>query len=188
MADVGSTLERVMRDAGPRLAAFGFVLTGSQSDAEELVQDAIVKTFVRRPRLTSVPAAEQYVRRAMRTLVIDRARKQQRFRAFAARQHPEAQVHPDGVRAISDRVEVERALGQLTPQQRVAVALRYWDDMTVPEIAHAMRVRPGTVKRYLFDAAASLRPVLGEHTDDSLDDADLDHQVRIVDPRSRRRL
>lgn len=187
MADVGSTLERVMRDAGPRLAAFGFVLTGSQADAEELVQEAIVKTFVRRPRLTSVPAAEQYVRQAMRTLTIDRARKQQRFRAFASREHPEALVQPDGVRAISDRVEVERALAQLTARQRVAVALRYWDDMTVPEIAHAMRVRPGTVKRYLFDAAASLRPVLGEHSDEALTGADLDDQVRVVDPRAGRR-
>jgi hypothetical protein len=37
-----------------------------------------------------------------------------------------------------------------------------------------MRVKPGTVKRYLYDAAEVLRPLLGEHTE--LDDA----EIRVV--------
>lgn len=163
--DVAETLERVTRHSGPRLSAFGFVLTGSQIDAEELVQEAIVKTLVRRPRLTDVASAEQYVRLAMRTLVIDRARKEARFRSFAQRQQPEGEL-PDQVQAISDRVAVSRALLGLTAQQRVAVALRYWDDMTVTEVASAMRLKPGTVKRYLHDAAETLRPLLGEHVEE----------------------
>ena len=175
MPDVGEMLEHVTLEAGPRLAAFGFVLTGSQTDAEELVQEAIVKVLVRRPRLTHVAAAEQYVRLSMRTLVIDKARKAARFRKFAV-SNQRVETETDAVQSISERVAVERALRDLTAQQRVAVALRYWDDMTVSEVAHAMHVRPGTVKRYLFDAAAALRPLLGDHVE--LDDED---NVRIVD-------
>lgn len=172
MSDLHQVLERVTRSAGARLAAYGFVLTGSQSDAEELVQEAIVKTFVRRPRLVDPASAEQYVRLAMKTLTIDRARKEARFRREAPTQvQPPAM--PDVVHAISTRVAVQDALGSLSSQQRIAVALRYWDDLTVPEVAQAMRVRPGTVKRYLFDAAAVLRPLLG----DALDG---DDGVRVV--------
>jgi len=140
------------------------VLTGSQSEAEELVQEAIVKTLVAKPRLSEPAAAEQYIRKTMRTLVIDKARKQARFLQNAPRE-ARAEAMPDGVLAISDRVAVSRALQQLTAQQRLAVALRYWDDMTVDDVAAAMKVRSGTVKRYLFDAAAVLRPVLGEHVE-----------------------
>ncbi|MBN2176477.1 MAG: sigma-70 family RNA polymerase sigma factor [Demequinaceae bacterium] len=172
------TLERLTRHSGQRLAAFGFIMTGSQVDAEELVQEAIVKTLVRRPRLTDIASAEQYVRLAMRTLVIDRARKDARFRSFAERQQP-AGMQPDHVQAISDRVAVSRALLGLTPQQRVAVALRYWDDMTVSEVASAMRVKPGTVKRYLHDAAEVLRPLLGDHEEE--DDG---NTVRVFDAKS----
>lgn len=173
-------LEHVLRVAGPRLAAYGYVLTGSQSDAEELVQEAIVKTFVRRPRLTDAAAAEQYVRLAMKSTAIDRARKDERFRKRAPLEvTPESTGDP--VIAISHRVAVSQALGGLTPQQRLAVALRYWDDLTVPQVAQAMRVKPGTVKRYLYDAAQALRPLLGEHTE--LDDS----EIRVVGLPERRR-
>ena len=174
MADLDEVLAGLTRTAGARLAAYGFILTGSQSDAEELVQEAIVKTFVRRPRLSDPAAAEQYVRLAMKTLVIDRSRKARRWRekapALASVPAPVEQVT-----AISQRVAVEKALLSLTPQQRIAVALRYWDDMTVPEVAAAMRLNQGTVKRYLFDAAAVLRPLLGEHVEPSDEDG-----IRIV--------
>ena len=175
MGDLGGLLARLTRDAGPRLAAYGFILTGSQSEAEELVQEAIVKTFVRRPRLTEPAAAERYVRLAMKTLTIDKARKARRWRT-AAPGLAESPVAPEHVTAISTRVAVEKALSALTPQQRIAVALRYWDDMTVPEVAQAMHLNPGTVKRYLHDAAGSLRPLLGEHVEPD-DDGD---DIRVV--------
>ena len=181
MADIDEVLAGLTRSAGARLAAYGFILTGSQSDAEELVQEAIVKTFVRRPRLSDPAAAEQYVRLAMKTLVIDRARKARRWRervpALAA-----AVGETEHVTAISTKVAVEKALASLTAQQRVAVALRYWDDMTVPEVAAAMRLKAGTVKRYLHDAAAVLRPLLGEHIEsDDLGD------IRVVGRKGGRR-
>lgn len=183
MADLDGVLAGLTRDAGPRLAAYGFILTGSQSDAEELVQEAIVKTFVRRPRLTDPAAAERYVRLAMKTLTIDRARKARRWRERAASlaESPEA---PEHITAISTRVAVEKALSSLTAQQRVAVALRYWDDLTVPEVASAMHLNPGTVKRYLHDAAGVLRPLLGEHIE--VDD-DFDGDIRVVGAKRRRR-
>jgi len=180
MDDVDEVLAGLTRSAGARLAAYGFILTGSQSDAEDLVQEAIVKTFVRRPRLSDPAAAEQYVRLAMKTLVIDKARKARRWRervpALAS-----APVTAEHVTAISTKVAVEKALASLTAQQRVAVALRYWDDMTVPEVAASMRLSSGTVKRYLHDAAAVLRPLLGEHIERD------DGEIRVVGRRGGRR-
>jgi RNA polymerase sigma factor (sigma-70 family) len=180
MADLDEVLAGLTRTAGARLAAFGFILTGSQSDAEELVQEAIVKTFVRRPRLSDPAAAEQYVRLAMKTLVIDRSRKARRWREKAPTLAASSLEASEHVTAISQRVAVEKALLSLTPQQRIAVALRYWDDMTVPEVAAAMRLNAGTVKRYLHDAAGVLRPLLGDHVE-----PDDDEGIRIVNGRRR---
>lgn len=175
-----SALEQVLRVAGARLAAYGFVLTGSQSEAEELVQEAVVKTFVKRPRLTDLAAAEQYIRLTMKNTAIDRARKDERFRKRAPLEAMPESI-PDPVVAISHRVAVSKALGSLTAQQRLAVALRYWDDLTVPQVAQEMRVKPGTVKRYLYDAAEALRPLLGEHVESE------DSEIRVVGMPDRRR-
>ena len=119
----------------------------------------------------------------MKTLTIDKARSARRWRERAA-SLAEVREAPEHVTAISNRVAVEKALSSLTAQQRIAVALRYWDDLTVPEVAAAMHLKPGTVKRYLHDAAGVLRPLLGEHID--VDD-DFDEDVRVVGTKRRRR-
>jgi DNA-directed RNA polymerase specialized sigma24 family protein len=179
MADVEGVLAGLTRDAGSRLVAYGFVLTGSQRAAEDLVCEAILKTFVRRPRLADLGVAERRVRLAMRTLAIDRARKARRWGERAA-----GLTGSVGAPA-SNRADVESALTSLTAQQRLALAMRYWDDLAVPEVASALRLKPGTVTGDLHAAARVLGPLLGEHTE--IDDG-ADEDVRVVGvERTRRR-
>lgn len=55
---------------------------------------------------------------------------------------------------------VAESLETLPPLQRQVLVLRYWADMTVPEIAVSLRVPQGTVKSRLHAATISLRDVL----------------------------
>jgi hypothetical protein len=52
---------------------------------------------------------------------------------------------------------VQRALGRLPRQMRVAVILRYYDDLTEPEVSATMGVTVGTVKSTVARALAKLR-------------------------------
>ncbi|WP_448062166.1 RNA polymerase sigma factor [Cellulomonas hominis] len=56
---------------------------------------------------------------------------------------------------------VQAALATLRPRLRACVVLRYYDDLTVPEIARQLGLSDGTVKRYLSDAINALEAVLG---------------------------
>jgi len=58
------------------------------------------------------------------------------------------------------RDELLAALAVLPAQQRAAVVLRYWDDMSVEETASALCVGTGTVKSYCARGLARLREVL----------------------------
>src|SRR6478735_5118485 len=69
--------------AAKRLAAYGYLLTGSQHAGEDLVQGAIIKVFIKRRRLEDVRAAEAYVRAAMRTMHLDEVRRATSWRAKA---------------------------------------------------------------------------------------------------------
>lgn len=144
---LGELLER----ASARLAAYGYLLTGDQYAGEDLVQDAIVKVFVRKRRLPNAAAAEGYVRAAMRTLHLDRMRRDKVWRRLAPGQVARDDV-PDAAERIATADAVGRALETLSPRQRTAVVLRFYDDLTVADVAHEMRLATGTVKRYLSDA------------------------------------
>ncbi|MDE0571826.1 sigma-70 family RNA polymerase sigma factor [Demequina sp. B12] len=155
----------VLRVAGVRLASYGWTLTGSEHAGEELVQAALVKTFVRRRRLTDVGAAEGYVRATMRTMHIDGLRRDTTWGRLKTRVVGNP-VMADATAEIEARDEVSRALATLAPRVRTAVALRYYDDLTVDDVAAAMKLSPGTVKKYLADGRAALAPLLGVPIDE----------------------
>lgn len=153
-------LGEMLDSAANRLAAYGYLLTGSQHAGEDLVQDAIVKVFVRRRSLDGPRAAEAYVRAAMRTLHIDRMRRETHWRGLMPRLADRASA-PSPEAAIADQDQMGRALVLLAPQERAVVVLRFYDDLKVTDIAAQMRLAEGTVKRYLSNALDKLAGVLG---------------------------
>ena len=78
-------VERLISERGSRLVAYGGMLVSRGDDAEDLVHDAIVKTFSRNRGITDLDHAEAYVRRVMPTIAIDRARSRASRRRAADR-------------------------------------------------------------------------------------------------------
>jgi RNA polymerase sigma factor (sigma-70 family) len=151
-------LDEIMRERTPRLLAYASMVTGNDAEAHDVLQDALVKVFSKRRRFDHVNAAEAYVRRAIPTVYIDRVRSR-RTRDDADRRAS----GPDRLeRDVDSQLDVRRALAGLAPRVRTCMVLRYFDDLTVPQIAGALGLAEGTVKRYLSDGGAALAAVLGE--------------------------
>jgi RNA polymerase sigma factor (sigma-70 family) len=149
-------VEELVSDRSPRLLGYGVMLTGSVPDAEDLLHDAIVKAFGRPRRFEHVNAAEQYVRRTMQTLAIDRHRSRSAFKRALDRDGGPTLAGRDSDAAL----DVEAALAVLSPQERVCVTMRFYDDMTTAAIAAHLGLADGTVKRYLSNAFAKLATVI----------------------------
>ncbi|WP_084038631.1 sigma-70 family RNA polymerase sigma factor [Demequina sp. NBRC 110053] len=149
-------VEQLVRERGPRLTAYAALLVGRDGDAEDLVHDALVKVFSKRRRLESVGEAEAYVRSAMPSIVIDRARSAASRRRAMDRSFEREPARPD----LEAGLDVRRALRELAPREQVCVVLRFFDDLTVPQIADRLGLAQGSVKRYLYDATARLAPLL----------------------------
>ncbi len=63
---------------------------------------------------------------------------------------------------VSNRdLDVERALGRLSPQQRAVIHLTYWEDLTPTAIAATLEVSEGSVRKQLARARRRLRKELG---------------------------
>ncbi|MCJ7827024.1 MAG: sigma-70 family RNA polymerase sigma factor [Demequinaceae bacterium] len=148
-------LAEVVETRHASLVAYGYLLTSSRPDAEDLVQDALVKVFSRVRTLPNAAAADQYVRKAMLTLYLDRRRRDQAWgllrRSIAT---ADGVVGPEDTVAAS--TDVRASLAALSPRERACVVLRHFDDLSVAEIAARLGLAEGSVKRYLSDGLRRL--------------------------------
>jgi RNA polymerase sigma factor (sigma-70 family) len=178
MAVWENELDELMRTRGGALVRYAYMLSGDRALAEDLVQDALVKVY---SRLRGVPGrgrsvgvaegsrahdldapftnAEGYVRRAVLTIYLDGYRKRQRWSGVKHLLADDASSR-GADQAASARVDVMAALAQLGARERACVVLRYFEDMTVPQIAESLGTAQGTVKRYLSDATKNMQEFL----------------------------
>ena len=128
------------------LVRLATLTTGSLAVAEEIVQEAFVSLY-RRWHVIEQPRA--YVRLAVVHGCTDWVRRQQVER----RQLPDRPrtAGPDCPEVLDD------LLAGLTPRQRVAVVLRFYEDWSEASIAEVLRCRSGTVKSLLHRALQQLR-------------------------------
>jgi len=144
-----------------RLRAFATMLAGP-SDADDLVQDAVIATFSKRRNFASVAQAEQYVRRAIVTKHTDSLRKLSADRRRARRMSDQEAI-PDHADRVVATHTVDAAMAGLPPRVRACVVMRYLEDMSTRDTATALGLSEGAVKRYLSDGLATLNAALGTH-------------------------
>lgn len=164
MTKWADVLERLVRERGRSLVAYGYLLTGSGRDAEDLFHDAVVKTFARGKASVSLGEAEAYVRRAMFSAHMDAGRRDSAWRrVFHLLGNADEQA--SDATAVEFRTDLQEALRQLTPREPACTVLRFYDDLTAAAIARELGITEGAVRRYLSDAAVKLRGLLGNFHD-----------------------
>jgi RNA polymerase sigma-70 factor (sigma-E family) len=142
---------------GP-LCWLGYLLTGNRAEAEDLAQDALVRTYfrwarVRRPDDPATDARRVLVNRH-RSLV-RRALVEARHRAVTGSR--EGYVPEFG----EDAMAVWAAARKLPRRQQLVLALRYHEDLPEAEVARLLRLPLGTVKSLARRGLARLRAELG---------------------------
>lgn len=150
------------RERGRALVGYAYLLTGSVRDAEDLVQDALVKTIVRTRDGVDLDAVEGYVRRAILSTFVDGHRRLRRWRGAVPRLgHASLLPVADGADTVVAQLDVRAALATLPRRERACVVLRYFDDLPLADIADALGVSVGAVKRYLSTGTRRLEARLG---------------------------
>jgi RNA polymerase sigma-70 factor (sigma-E family) len=148
------------RDGG-QLLGFAFLLTGDRHDAEDLVQQALLRTAARWQAARQSPA--RYSRTVVLNLVRDRWRalRRQRTEMLSADLAALPSV-ADAAAVVLDRQVLLRACRLLPLQQRAVLVLRFWEDLSVEETAAVLGCTVGTVKSHTHRALARLRDVLAD--------------------------
>jgi RNA polymerase sigma-70 factor (ECF subfamily) len=163
--------ERIVEQHQTIAFRVAWLITGSAPDAEEASQDAFLKAYRAlgrfrdgapfRPWLLRIVANEARNRRAAAS------RRERLVLRVAEERRPDDAV-PTPEAALLDaerRGALLAALSRLPERDRIAIAFRYFVELSEAEMAAALRCRRGTVKSRLSRALARLREEL-EAADD----------------------
>lgn len=147
--------EVLVRTRSAALLRFAYVLTHDWQLAEDLLQAALARTWLRWGRLEDVHAGEAYVRKVIATTHASWWRR--RWRGELPTEHLPDDGGRDATSAVDDRERLHRALMTLSPRQRVVLAMRFFADMSEQDVAEALGCSVGNVKSTSSRALARLR-------------------------------
>ena len=160
--------EEFVSDSSPSLLRTAFLVAGDLDDAEDLVQEALLKVAKRWHRVRQMEQPAAFARRVLINLALDESRGANRRRTWrpltGAAEDDRADHNAErALDAVESRSELLLALSQLPPRQRAALVLRYLEDLSEAQVAEALDCSIGTVKsttsRGLMRLQTALQPV-----------------------------
>jgi len=130
-----------------------FLIVGDTEGAKDIAQEAFVRAFQHWGRVSHLDRPEGWVHRVAANLALSSRRRRR-----LVRHEPEPVVAgpepPD--------TELLAALDTLTPGQRAVIAMRFYLDWSVEDVAGALGRRPGTVRALTHQGMERLRQRLSE--------------------------
>src|SRR5664279_201534 len=131
MSSWSRALDDLVRERGAALFGYAYVLTGNAADAEDLVQNALVRTFRTGRATRGLDATHAYVKRAIASAFIDGHRRSQARPQRASGDagdvaaSPGSAVAHDHAPGVDEALDLHRAILLLPPRERACVVLRY---------------------------------------------------------------
>ncbi len=155
-----AALDELLRRHSAMIHAVCRRILGNPDDALDATQEALlsvarkVHTFDARSRFST------WCYRVATNAALDEARKRtRRPQPFETLPETAQDASTDG--RVADRIDVDRALAELPPDYRAAVALRDLVGMDYAEISEVLGVPPGTVRSRISRGRAALADLLG---------------------------
>ncbi len=129
--------------AGDRLYTIARLILRDTHQAEDAVQEALLRAWREVPRLRDPERWDGWLYRLIVNACADEGRRRRRL-AAEVRMIRSEPTTADSSAMLADRDQLERGFRRLKPSQRAAVVLRYYLGLSVPEVADALGVPTGT--------------------------------------------
>jgi len=159
-AAAGTELDDVVRAHLPGLLRYATVLTGDQHTAADLVQEVLLRAYVRWTRIALMDRPDLYLRRMVTNEHLS-WRRRWHVRTIRPASDEVLAAHSvpqrDHAQHVVDDDAMWQRLGTLPPRQRAVLVLRYYEGLSDPEIASVLSISSATVRTHASHALAALR-------------------------------
>lgn len=145
------------RAAAARLDAAARLILRDRELARDAVQEALIRAWRDLPGLRDPERFDAWLHRLIVNAAIDEARRRRRRVIEVSLTPIDVQSTRDEIGLLVDRDELDRVLGELTPEHRALVVLHYYLGTPLPEAAASLGISLGAAKSRLHRAVGSLR-------------------------------
>jgi len=166
----GDSFEAIVAPHMDRLYRLAYRFSGRRENAEDLVQELLVRMYPRLKELRRVEKPGPWLAKSLYHLFIDETRRENRApislledtaieveNVACVNAGPESSLHKE--RWLG---QVEQAVYRLNPDQRSLIALHDMEGYTLPELSDMLGTPVGTLKSRLHRARSMLREILGK--------------------------
>ena len=163
-------LDRLIEQYQHRLLRYLLFLTGKRETSEDLFQETWMRVLLRGGQYNGKARFDTWLFTIARNLVIDLSRKRTMSSLDELREGAEDdrpfEIPIDGPSPLDEfeshenRAEISEVLISLESQSREVLVLRFFEELSLEEIAGVTRAPLSTVKSRLYRGLASLRPEL----------------------------
>jgi RNA polymerase sigma-70 factor (ECF subfamily) len=136
-------------------------ILGDAMEAQDAVQDALVKAWRNWSSLRQVDSFQPWFRRIVVNVCRDRLRRHRTLQIVDLTAAADV-ASDDTFAAMVEGDSVARAVTRLSPDHRIVIALRYWHDLPLEQVAETLGIPVGTAKSRLHYALAALRTEMKE--------------------------
>jgi RNA polymerase sigma-70 factor (sigma-E family) len=161
MASTEDEFSAYAEAASSRLLGTAFLLCGDWHTAEDLTQTTLAKVFAAWHRINRQEAVHAYARRTLLNTYFVDCRRTRRGEMLTG----DTGTFPDRAAELPDpalRLTLTDALAALSPKSRAVVVMRYWEDLSVEQVAALLGCSAGNVKSQSSRGLDKLRQLLGD--------------------------
>jgi RNA polymerase sigma-70 factor (ECF subfamily) len=144
----------------PRLLRAAAFYSRDKAEAEDVVMEVFQHLLldpVRLAELARTDALQGWCMRLTRNIAVHHARRTTRRAAYEAMESPEAQADDGPSVSPAMQKQILEALDSLDESTRTIVTLRYFEGLSIPDIAERLGLSPGAVRVRTYRAIRQLR-------------------------------
>ncbi|RUT31960.1 sigma-70 family RNA polymerase sigma factor [Paenibacillus zeisoli] len=135
-----------------KLYGIAYSYLRNEADALEVLQETVCRAWMKCGKLKDPDTFIPWLYRILMNCCVDELRRRRRVDVIS--QEPQ-----QGTIEMVDvnKLDIERVLNRMKPKYRHALMLKYYQDMTVPEIARILEKPEGTIKTWIHQGLKQLR-------------------------------
>ncbi|MFD0712210.1 sigma-70 family RNA polymerase sigma factor [Paenibacillus sp. GCM10027626] len=153
---------QLMKCERQQMLRIAFAYLRNETDALEAIQETVCRAWHKRRALREPQYMSTWLIRILINVCSDELKRRKRSKAMSEYVDGGAYIAADETAHSDERLDVAKALAFLEKPYRDVILLKYYEDMTITDIARVMERPDGTVRTWLNKALMQLRKQMGK--------------------------